>query len=517
MLISFLAGIGIVGSVLATLLGGFLVYYKGITGAPRNLESTVSWLRNRSNRQNYKRRLTAFLDWVDDRVSKRETSLGILPTSASFAWSVGLLNFSLAFALAYPIFLILCTWIITGKAEIGSLTIFTEETRWAWRYIPFLLVIGAFSLFRYWVPQQKSTLSQLIVFVAIIGIAGAVSGAYSREGAVLIFVAAAIAFFISHILFQDSPKNQVFVTAGVLAIAFEVAAVVSAVVVEQPIIIIVVECALLTISLVLLIASADLRTRHGIDALFYTAIFALLFMMGIISSAISLKSNTSDISSAGMILFLGLLPLINALADFISIGATRFWMRRSALNPNHILRNMIGDAMVGIIIFSLLGITIIFVVGKIYPLTNEPLIDLQIIFDDLQDRQDRKKYWWIFILLFSTLIPTFLHLIIASAAAFMVAPKFLREWTANNLEIGGERPGKDYILQSRRGYFGLSAGATLSLAVPLLVAVYGFLYFPTFIDWAIHGFRTYAEWLEVIEPVQELDSLERIRNWIKIF
>ncbi len=107
-----------------------------------------------------------------------------------------------------------------------------------------------------------------------------------------------------------------------------------------------------------------------------------------------------------MILFLALLPLLNAGFDFASAGLTRFLLRRGV--QGRLVWNALRDAAAAVLILVLLGFAMVSVIHVARPQGGRALIDLAALFADL--RANPGDYYWLYFCFFSTLLPTVLHL-----------------------------------------------------------------------------------------------------------
>jgi len=127
-------------------------------------------------------------------------------------------------------------------------------------------------------------------------------------------------------------------------------------------------------------------------------------------------------------LFLVVLPLVNAQFDFLSMTATRFFLRRGV---NSDWRGQIGwglaDLGVGIVCFLAMCLTAIAVVMGLNAIAPEPLLDLSAVF------REPDSHRWLFFTFLTTLLPTFLHLCLFVFSLATAWPHRLRYWCAIRL------------------------------------------------------------------------------------
>ena len=164
------------------------------------------------------------------------------------------------------------------------------------------------------------------------------------------------------------------------------------------------------------------------------------------------------------IIFLGVLPLLNALSDFVSLGASRYYLRAAESARTVGRRTLLWVYDAG----AALGSMGMFAVSAIFFLTfavpgDGPLIDLPAFFAAVRDNPE--DYWWLAFMLLSTLIPSLVHLIILAYSAFCFTPHRLRAWIAKNIAAGAEGAAS----RGRDGALGLIVLCTLSLWLPTVI------------------------------------------------
>ena len=137
-----------------------------------------------------------------------------------------------------------------------------------------------------------------------------------------------------------------------------------------------------------------------------------------------------------------LLPLVNAVFDFASVGLTRYLLRLG-LEQKRAAWRAVLDGLGGIAIFFALGCTLIAFVTFVVPADGVPLVDLTQLFADM--RRAPGDYIWLMVTLFSTLIPTLLHLSVAVLTLGLQYPAGVRNFVAGLLERG-EQSGQAALL-----------------------------------------------------------------------
>ncbi|MDA7809371.1 hypothetical protein N8969_00600 [bacterium] len=326
------------------------------------------------------------LDWLDSRLSSREAQQG----PAQRAWSFGLLNITMALAFAYPILAITIQWLCGHAIDFGGqeviaasppqARIFTEV--WLGSSLFFYLFAGASK------SRWRCTLVILATGILLLGL-----------------------------IFADRfavPENVA--VAGLVAVAFA-SAVADAV------------------------ATAEKRSsRQMAWRLLYCGVLVALLIVAI---------KMPDDFGAGqrsravfVMLTFCLLPLVNAVFDFASVGLTRYLLRLG-LEQKRAAWRAVLDGLGGIAIFFALGCTLIAFVTFVVPADGVPLVDLTQLFADM--RRAPGDYIWLMVTLFSTLLPTLLHLSVAVLTLGLQYPAGVRNFVAGLLERG-EHSGQAALL-----------------------------------------------------------------------
>jgi hypothetical protein len=231
----------------------------------------------------------------------------------------------------------------------------------------------------------------------------------------------------------------------------------------------------------------------------YTLAIGCLFIVGIFWSLPKPEGKV-------FYLFLGFLPLVNAIFDFASLGLTRFCLRRS-LRPGFLvsLKWSLIDALAACVLFAGLVLSAILLVHLVRDGNGAPLTNLNDIFKGIANVPN--KYWWLYLTFFSTLVPTLLHLGIACFSFIALAPAPLQHelarWVGAMDRNGFANLGARYVLPLI---------ATLSIALPFLT-LYGLgLWIAEYHDdFGLGFFRLalgFAEWLDpsYVQGVEEILS-----------
>lgn len=317
------------------------------------------------------------LDRVDAKLSPDELQGqrdGKPVSPIRMAFSAGLINITMLLAIIYPVLSLLGQWIAGSPMQIGDLSIAPAGSGIARIFITIWLL--ALGVVYYFLRNSKSRrLLPLFIPAAVILYGG---------------------FFLSK---QFSVPPEI-AFAGAVAGA-------------------------LTIT----------EGKYGPHPVFRIA------YLGVLLSAVTLTiillpdlNTTKTIPPAYLLLFFAIFPIFNALADFASTGLTRLLLRRGLSSPTW--TNALLDTIGGIVIFFLLGVFLISYIHFVRPQNGIALLNLGQLFKLLDN--SLSDYWWLAVMLGSTLLPTFLHLVVGVSTMLIQYPERLRKWVVDKLTLGGE-------------------------------------------------------------------------------
>ena len=323
-------------------------------------------------------------DWLWTRLARMDTGADgkLRPPSdrtpllallrAALTWRV--LNLALLLAVAYPVLALLRPWIMGGDAVLGAgVVVFPATGFW---------------------PDRAVVLGQFVALTAgLIGrkLASASPRRFWRSAAdwlPVIAVAVAFAFAFAGAF--------AFAVAGAYAFAVAVAALWD-------------------------------RGRPGLAL----TVLTLGWIGGLVAVTLFTDLRGLPADRKALIVFLVVLPLINGLFDTLSYSATLATMRKGLATPWAWALGVL-DLLIGGLLFLALGATMVAVIAALNAVGNAPLFDLTALFAGL--RSDPGDYWWLYLILFFTLLPTALHLGIAALALQGVIPRATRRRVAQWIE-----------------------------------------------------------------------------------
>ena len=207
-------------------------------------------------------------------------------------------------------------------------------------------------------------------------------------------------------------------------------------------------------AVVFVFAVAEVRSSNPmVVRLFYCGVLLAILVMAI-KMPDDFGAGQGNRAVFAMLTF-GLLPLFNAVFDFLSAGLTRYLLRLGLEQKRAVWRAIL-DGLGGIAIFFALGCSLITFVTFVTPADGVPLVDLAQLFANL--RTAPGDYIWLMMTLFSTLLPTLVHLSLMPLSLALHSPAGCRNFVAGLLESGA---------QSRQASFlsGVCICAMITLAV----------------------------------------------------
>jgi hypothetical protein len=223
---------------------------------------------------------------------------------------------------------------------------------------------------------------------------------------------------------------------------------------------------------VTLLSDAAIKTgRQGIFlAVLLAAMIAACFV-----AANSLSASGYWFVSGPVLLFLGLLTLVNAPFDWASLGLTRALLRRGLeLGGWWPYLLALLDALLAGVIIALLALTMVVGVQAFDASAahggGKAVLPLMPLFDGLAAHPEAPEYWWIYALLLSTMIPSLVNLVIGGTALTRTAPGLpsllLRFMPAGRAVPAFDRTWVALILTLQ-----VAGGAILGVAAQALLAV----------------------------------------------
>ncbi|MGB1337835.1 MAG: hypothetical protein ACPH3J_06315 [Planktomarina sp.] len=373
--------------------------------SPTDRARWMKLLRDDRPAERYRSVMRGWLDWLDTRLSAHEAQQG----PAQRAWSFGLLNFTMALALAYPILAITVQWLAGYAIDFGGQEVIAASPLQARIFVPVWL--GSSLILCLFAARSKPRWQWPLLILAsgilFLGLFYADSFSVPKNLTIPVVVAVAVAVAVA------VPGAFAFAVAIAFADAFAIVA--------TPI---------FTVAFTV----AEEPSRHPL-------VWRLLYY-GVLMAGVVVVIKMLDVLGGGqrnravfLMLTLSHLPLFNALFDFVSAGLTRHLLRMG-LDQKRAAWRAVLDGLGGIAIFFALGCALIIFITFVIPADGVPLLDLAQLFANL--RSAPGDYIWLMITLFSTLLPTLVHLSIAALTMALQYPAWWRNFVAGLLENGAQ-------------------------------------------------------------------------------
>jgi hypothetical protein len=181
------------------------------------------------------------------------------------------------------------------------------------------------------------------------------------------------------------------------------------------------------------------------------------------------------------LLFLGLLPLLNAPFDWASLGLTRALMRRGLeLGGWWPYALALLDAGVAAMIIAALALTMVVGVQALDAFAvrggGKPVLPLSTLFSGIASNPSAPEYWWLYALLLSTMIPSLVNLVIGGTSLVRGLPGLpsllLRAIPARGGVLKWDRHWIATVLTAQ-----VAAGAALGIAAQafLVIVIIGYI------------------------------------------
>ena len=375
----------------------------------------------------YGRLLTVFLDGVDrfcgDRDHRDRNRTGVLHHAfgmrgAHPLWTSAAFDRCLLVALLYPIVSILLVWAVSG--HVGSaehaLGLRSDLSPWRRSGAVAALWLGWFASRR---TRRKAGSAADLLWLSLCAIAPLASsgiGAFSSSvgfagGCGLILIG------LTGPMFARRGAAYIIISVIVIGAMSEAGPGATSAVVSA------------TLAAALSIASGAFFALLFLDRAFrryqwrgsLQVIFLIAMALACLAMAPSLARSADWPASGAIVLFLGLLTVINTPFDWVSLGLTRALLRRGVelqgLWPYGLalldaaLALPIVVALAGTMVIGVQAFNLAASVGG-----SAPALPLGSLFDRIASLPGDPANWWVYALLVSTLIPCVANLLIGSAA-----------------------------------------------------------------------------------------------------
>ncbi|MEM1389528.1 MAG: hypothetical protein AAGG45_00475 [Pseudomonadota bacterium] len=353
-------------------------------------------------------------------------------------WSGPALDRCLLLALIYPIITLISVWHLTGQtgpvetalqlepdttgAQRGfsafSIIIFYGSYIWL-HTPPSIHQTGMWRIIR-WLAAISASVS---VAILVIATANVIAGA--------IIIALGYAFTVSFAVSRAGARESVGTAGVAFAVAFSVTIAFGTVGGLVGIIGLVFGAALLV---------AFTRAAYAMNLASWTFFNFVAIYLGLIAGLIRYWDVVPGVGQAPewlLLVFLGVLPLLNALFDWLSIGFTR-WLLNTGLRKGGwwgLAFAMVDLIVAALALFALMIVTIGFL-EWLNALSaaggGNPVLDIRGLIETLKTDPDNPSVWWIYVTIFTTFIPSLVNLVLGGLSVIRGLPG-LTPWVSRQI------------------------------------------------------------------------------------
>jgi Domain of unknown function (DUF4062) len=397
----------------------------------------------------YSRWLSAFLDSVDRLFGDSGGGIRTLFPHAfglvtpAPLWTAPSLERCLWLALLYPISTVIVMWAISGHVGIAedALGLPKQTSAWLRGLVVTFIGLSAFGTWRFTTSRKWSriiwvaiaSLCPLFIYgltivsvglsyenvidlrsislslaIAAIGVGAAVRGTAAVAGAIVGILATPLTFLLGILgvsLVLSGDNIEAFALTNVATFVVDLIVVLS------------------VAGAVAWLARSQIARRWPFSfLLLYFLIMTLCCLLGAQNE--NYFGNTLQ-----LLVVTGFLTLLNAPFDWISLGLTRALLRRGLeLKSWWPFFLALVDALIAGVIVVLLALTMTIGVqffNALTPSTRPGLtnvLSLEKLFSSISAHPELPEYWWIYVLVLSTMIPSLINLMIGGTALMRTAP-----------------------------------------------------------------------------------------------
>lgn len=434
-----------------------------------DLNARRRWIAKRTFARRYRHLLGRGLDRIAERWARDAERLHANPDG----WAGRLFGVNpftegswllcLRLALVYPLLGFIVAWVAGGSGSLAGLALL-PELEWAigrWLVLVGMGVVG----WMFWKGLRiEGWRSQIYFFGAVaVAVAVAVTVAVAAPVAVhAAFVVAIVAALVGTLVgvgFITGPIAVAFV--GVFSGTFAIAIVIAG-----------------AIAIAIAIAGEALRGRINKTlalGAFWMGLVVLLAVCVLVAILWTLP-RAEHLELLLIPVFLGLLPIANALFDWVSLGFTR-GLLYAIYRCHHTGLLALGWAVLDILLALLFLLGIATLTTALLALLNafgdayvgKTLIDLGELLGGLKEAPAALDYAWIHFMMLSTLAPTLVHFTLAGAALVLTVPESWRGYVLKGWEGRGDARFVAFLLVTVTPFLALIGPIALLYLLWLLV------------------------------------------------
>ncbi|GAB5459137.1 MAG: hypothetical protein Hens3KO_21670 [Henriciella sp.] len=388
------------------------------------------------------------------------------------SWSAKTFGFSIQLAVIYPALFLLAQWALVGHSQtLAGVAVLPEESNPIFRFF----IILAFIFAAFAIPKSSSEdetqenvsvleYVSIIIVPLVLIVSTLLAGGNNKVliGFAAIFIAARYSGLMA-------------LTAGVIIAIFLSGQTAS----------------IIPVSIGLLIAYIyqDVLGKKHNKQLTFSIIYTALLLACV---GYWLWAFGADVAEdAVLISLVCIIPLLNAIFDFISIGLTRFCLRIGEREGKP-LRYGAMDLFIATIVFFTLLLTVYSFFHIVRDGDGNPIISVTDIANDPGGSPLGQA--WFFLALSTTLVPTILHTLLV-----FVTPI---------LRVGGLKAPLEAVFKKHQAkeFFPIIAAGLISIAIYIMVGAY--LVFVMLLFWLLS--RIGVDFISIMRA-----TLDQIANWFE--
>ncbi|SIO15445.1 hypothetical protein SAMN05444722_0633 [Rhodovulum sp. ES.010] len=365
--------------------------------------------------------------WVWRRLCDEASDRDGWPTLFRAALTWRLYDKALLIAVAYPLLLLLGQWLVTGvEGRVGSALVLPRASLWPDRIgalVPFA-ILSLTLLPRSMLTKQvrrlgrKRAISLLILGLLFAGLVfvtsvGDAVGAWVKVSALL------VAFMVGLSVNSGGAWGVSFVflfLLGFFTVELKSFAAIPA---------------------LLLVAVAGFASETLASRRFARWCVTVLLAFVVVYLAAVPEISCLSEKYRSLFLFLAVFPLLNALFDVLSYAVTLSLLRRGLRARWPFVWGLL-DLLIACVLFLGLGVALVAAIHELNRLAGVPLLDLGALFAGV--RETPGAYVWLYLMLFSTILPTALHFLISLLGLQGVWPRAFRRPVARLIDRAPDAP-----------------------------------------------------------------------------
>jgi hypothetical protein len=392
-------------------------------------------------------------------------------------WTAPAFDRCLLLAVIYPVITIFAVWSFSGHAGLAEQALFLQKDD-PFDYYAGLhrlltaaqMLLAAYATYR---ALPVTSYKSLLWFI----LAGSICIAYQVSAVMLAALATVISVGMVSAL---NVRVQAGIFAITLAISLPIANLLFHVNVPAAVpnaVGYVSSVAVVAIIIAAVVFASNWAARKGRLGLFQFLFFVAACTFCLIAPYVIAPMERWPLSG-NLLLFYGLLTLVNAPIDWLATGFTRALLRRGLSRGGWWpFFYALIDVLVATVLIAVLAFIMVIAIQTFDDIavlragSEARVLPLGPLFRGLQTAPSEYEYWWVWLLLFSSMVPSIINLSIAAAAFLRGLPR-LNAWILDRMPIGSAVQQHDRIGVAGALTAQLVGGIALTGICTYLVATY---------------------------------------------